>query len=300
MEYIKPNRATSEVQANIGSILTDAGKISPVDMERIVELQKQNSILFGEAAVKLGILTEDDVTWALASQYSYPYINQGDNTVAREVVAVHQPFSSQVESFRSIRSELILSGVGKVIKTIAVVSPGDKEGKTFVASNLAAVFAQLGSKTILIDINLRKPRVHEIFNLKNNCGISSLIIKRTTLDQAVNFTAITTLHILPSGPKPPNPVELLGWQDTRELVASIKDMYDIVIIDTPSFLNTADALLISALSDGVVMVALKGHTTQESFGSVKKQLDNSGARIIGSLINGIDRKNELRRKRRES
>lgn len=273
---------------NIGSILVETGKITPSDIERIVALQKQEGILFGEAAIKLGILTEEDVAWALASQFSYPYVKAGENTIAREVVAAHEPFSPAVESFRSIRTGLILSGAGKVIKTIAVISPGDKEGKTFITSNLAIVFAQLGSKTLLMDINFRGPRVHELFKVENKCGVSSLIIKRATIDHALKFTPIPSLHILPSGPTPPNPVELLGWQEARELVASLKDIYDVVIIDTPAFLKSADASMIASLSDGVVLVVLKGSTTQESFGMVKKQLDNSGVRIIGSVINEVN------------
>lgn len=291
MEKINPQTLAAEGQARkIGSILLDAGKITPADMEAIIDLQKKDDLLFGEAAVKSGILTEEDITWAIASQFSYPCLKKGEDTISKEVVVFHQPFSPQVESFRSIRSELILSGIGKVMKTIAVVSPGDGEGKTFMATNLAAVFAQLGSKTILVDVNLRKARIHEIFNIKNNCGISSLIIKRATLDQAINFTFIPTLHILPSGPKPPNPVELLGWQETGELVSSLRSMYDIIILDTPSFLKTADASVISTLSDGVVLVVLKGFTTQESLSIVKKQLNNSGARIIGSVINEVNGK----------
>lgn len=291
MEYLNPNSIELRAQSsNIGSILIDSGKIKPADLEQIISLQKQDGILFGEAAVKLGILTEEDVAWAIASQFSYPYIKAGEDTIAREVVAAHQPFSQEVESFRSIRTGLILPGAGKVVKAIAVISPGQKEGKTFIASNLAIVFAQLGSKTLLVDINFRVPRIHEVFKVENKCGISSLIIKRATIDHAIKPTAIPSLHILPSGPTPPNPVELLGWHEARELLASLKDIYEVVIIDTPAFLNTADASVISSLSDGVVVVALKSSTTRESLGMVKKQLDNSGIRIIGSVINEVNGK----------
>ncbi|MBI5025706.1 MAG: hypothetical protein HZC12_03060, partial [Nitrospirae bacterium] len=103
--------------SNIGDILLSSGKISHDALERIIALHKQEGILFGEAAIKLGLVTEEDVTWALASQYSYPYIRGEDTTIAREVVAVHQPFSLHVESFRSIRSGIMPSGAGSVTKT---------------------------------------------------------------------------------------------------------------------------------------------------------------------------------------
>ena len=124
--------------------------------------------------------------------------------------------------------------------------------------------------------------------------MSSPIIKRATLKQAVNPTPVSDLYILPSGPMPPNPVELLGWPETRHLMASLKQSYDIIIIDTPSFNKGSDALLIGGLSDCAILLALKGKTTRESFGVVKKHLDSSGVKVIGSVMNEI----HLRRKKK--
>lgn len=297
MEYTPPTCLPPEgVSRDIGSILTETGKMTPADLEQIVALQQKKGMLFGEAAIELGILTEEDVQVALASQFSYPYLSNGQSTMAKEVLAIQRPFSPQAENFRSIRSELLLSGVGKIIKTMAVISSSEREGKTFIAANLAATFAQLGSKTILVDMNFRNPRIHEIFNIKNNCGISSAIIKRATIDQAVNCTAIPSLHILPSGPKPPNPLELLGWDETREIISFLKNAYDVVIIDTPSFFRTADALVTSSMCDGVVIIALKGNTKKEAFSKIKKQLTSSKTRIIGALINEPDKQKQNRQK----
>lgn len=285
MEYVKQDNPLAVQTDSIGSILLQMGKITAEELARIVSLQLTKNLLFGQAAVQLNILTEDDMQWALASQFSYPYLLEGDDMIRKEVIAVHQPFSRQVETFRSIRSELMLSGAGSVIKSLAVLSPNNQEGRSFVASNLAAVFAQLGSKTLLVDMNLRAPQVHELFNVRNNCGMSSLIIKRATLDQAIKLTAISSLHVLPAGPRPPNPAELIGWQVTSDLLAFLKDKYDMLIIDTPAFLKTADALKTASLCDGAVILALKGHTTNEAFGAVKKKLDASGLRVLGALIN---------------
>jgi chain length determinant protein tyrosine kinase EpsG len=271
--------------SNIGNILIKAGRLSVRDMNRIVALLEKENTLFGEAAVALGILTEEDVRWALACQYSYPCINADDSTLSREVLVVHDPFGPQVESFRSIRSGLIFCGAGKIIKSIALVSPGEGEGKTFIAANLAVIFAQLGSRTLLVDLNFRAPRVHEIFQMKNNTGASSLIIKRVLFDQAVQKTSIDSLDILTSGPKPPNPLELLSWPDTRELIESLRDQYDIVIIDTPRFAASADAMVIATICDATLPVLLKGTTSQSAFGRLKKQLDNAGVKILGAVMN---------------
>lgn len=273
---------------SIGDILLKAGRLTELDLDRIVALQSKEQILFGDAAVALGILTEEEVRWALASQYSYPGVAASDDSsLSSELLVVHDPFSPQVETIRSIRSGLLLSGVGAIVKTLAVLSPGEEEGRTFIAANLAVVFAQLGSRTILVDLNFRKPRVHEVFQLKNNTGASSLIIKRALMEQAVQPSSIDGLDVITSGPKPPNPLELLSWQDTKNLVATLRETYDVVILDTPAFSKTADALLIATLCDGTLLVARKGATRLTSFGKLKKQLDSTGARILGSVVNEI-------------
>ena len=271
--------------ASIGDILVASGRLTIPDLNRIIALQQKENILFGNAAVALGIVTEEDVLTALACQYFYPCVKSDDTSLSTELLAVHDPLNPAVESFRSIRSGLLLSGAGKIIKTISVLSPDEGEGKTFVAANLAVVFAQQGSRTILVDLNFRKPRVHEIFSIKNNCGASSLIIKRALYEQAVMRTSIESLDIMSSGPKPPNPLELLSWDDAKWMVDSLRELYDIVLIDTPASSKTADASVISAFCDGAIIVARKGYTKLDLFGALKKQLDHSSVKIMGSVIN---------------
>jgi len=277
---------TGELQETvIGTILQRASKLSAADLDRIVELQRADGLLFGEAAIQLGLLTEDDVQWALASQYSYPYMQEGQSAISHEVLAIHEPFGSQVEAFRSVRSGLVLSGVGRQLKVIAVISPGSGEGRTFVAANLAAVFAQSGSRTLLVDLNFRAPRLHELFCLKNNTGISSLLIHRATGEQAIAVTQLAALSLLPTGPKPPNPLELLSWPDMRDLVESFREAYDVVIIDTPPALVTADALMITALCDAAIVVAMKGVTRTPALMQLRKRFADAGMHIIGSVLN---------------
>jgi receptor protein-tyrosine kinase len=264
---------------SIGSILVRSGRLTADDLTRIMGLQQKETLLFGEAAIKLGILTDEDVQWALATQYSYPYVNGDQSAIAKEVLAVREPFAPQVEAFRSIRSGLMLSGAGRALKVLAVVSPRQGDGRTFTA--------QLGSSTLLIDLNFRAPLLHELFKLKNNIGISSLIIRRATLDQAMHQTPLSALRIIPAGPKPPNPQELLGWPETEAIMAAAREKHDVVIIDTPPFLDNADALLISRLADAVIVVARTGVTDRDSLGLMKKQLDGAGVRIIGSVLNEI-------------
>lgn len=274
--------------APIGNILVQAGRLTPQDLNRIVALQTKEQMLFGEAAVSLGILTDEDVRWALGGQFSYPGAGTADRQFSKEIQVLHEPFGSLVESFRSIRSALLLSGVGKIVRTLAVVSPGAGEGKTFIAANLALVFAQLGCRTLLVDLNFRAPRIHSLFQMKNNCGASSLIIKRALFEHAIQKTPISTLDILPSGPKPPNPLELLSWGESADLFALLKQMYEVIIIDTPTFGTTADALVISGLSDASLLVARKGVTKNAAFGQVKKQIQATGSKFVGVVVNEFE------------
>jgi len=291
MHFMKVVEKKAEIRgADIGQILIDAGKLTISDRNRILALQGKEEILFGEAAVALGVLTEEDVRWALSCQYSYPAVDADDRALARELIAAHDPADPRVEALRCIRSGLMFSGAGKRIKTIAVVSADVAEGKTFVAANLAVVFAQMGLSTLLMDLNFRTPRVHSLFQMKNNTGASSLIIKRALFEKAVHKTPINALAVLPSGPKPPNPSELLSWQDARELMGTVKENFDVAIVDTPAFVKTADAMMVAALCDGSLITALKGKTKLAAVAQMKKQLEASNVRILGSVMNEMGKK----------
>lgn len=287
MHYMKVDNRVEQgiLGEDIGDILLKAGKLNRPDLQRIVALQGKEEMLFGEAAVALGILTEEDVRWALGCQYSYPGVNVAD--LPRELIAAHDPADPRVETLRSIRSGLIFSGAAKLIKSIAVLSPEAGEGKTFVAANLALVFAQLGVNTLLVDLNFRAPRVHALFKMKNNTGASSLMIRRALPEQALQRTPIQGLSVLPSGPKPPNPSELLSWAETRELVTGLAAQYEMVIVDTPAFTKTADAMMVASFCDGALLTALKGQTRLTPFGQMHKQLEASGVRVLGSVLNEI-------------
>lgn len=272
---------------SIGHILIEAGRLTPQQVDTIMALKSRERLLFGEAAVASGILTEDDVRWALACQYAFPCAGGEAQAVSNELLVLKEPFCPCVESFRSIRSSLIFSGVGSLTTSISVVSAGEGEGKTFVAANLALVFAQLGTKTLLLDFNFRSPRIHSLFQVKNNRGATSLIIRRALMENAVQKAFLGTLDILPSGPTPPNPLELLSRGETNQLLKALKGRYGVVIVDTPAFLKNSDAQVISGLCDATLLIARKNFTKSASFGLVKRRLETSGAKIVGSVLNEI-------------
>lgn len=273
---------------SIGAILIDNGRLTPDAAERILKLQKEQGLRFGDAAIQLGLLTEADIQQALSRQYDYPYLMPGDERVSEEVVAAFKPFSPIVEQLRAVRSQLMLrwfdADVGH--KTLAVVSAGRAEGRSFTAANLAVVFSQLGERTLLIDADLRNPSQHGFFRLPNKLGLSSLLAGRAELAEAVTrIPGLIDLSVLPAGATPPNPQELLARPVFNALMATAAGQYDIVIVDTPAGAETADAQTIAARTRGAVVVARKDLSSAPALQAFVTSLQHSGVAVVGAVLN---------------
>jgi receptor protein-tyrosine kinase len=273
---------------SIGAILIDNGRLTPDAAERILKLQKEQGLRFGDAAIQLGLLSEADIQQALSSQYDYPYLMPGDERVSEEVVAAFKPFSPVVEQLRAVRSQLMLrwfdADAGH--KTLAVVSAGRAEGRSFTAANLAVVFSQLGERTLLIDADLRNPRQHELFRLPNKLGLSSLLAGRAELAAAVTrIPGLIDLSVLPAGATPPNPQELLARPVFNALMATVAGQYDIVIVDTPAGAETADSQTIAARTRGAVVVARKDVASAPALQAFVSALQHSGVAVVGAVLN---------------
>lgn len=273
---------------SIGAILIDNGSLTPDAAERILKLQKEQGLRFGDAAIQLGLLTEADIQQALSRQYDYPYLMPGDDRVSEEVVAAFKPFSPIVEQLRAVRSQLMLrwfdADVGH--KTLAVVSAGRAEGRSFTAANLAVVFSQLGERTLLIDADLRNPSQHQLFRLENKLGLSSLLAGRAELAEAVTrIPGLIDLSVLPAGATPPNPQELLARPVFNALMATAAGQYDIVIVDTPAGAETADSQTIAARTRGAVVVARKDMSSAPALQAFVTSLQHSGVAVVGAVLN---------------
>lgn len=275
---------------SIGAILVDSGRLSTESAERILKLQKAEGLRFGEAALKLGLLSESDIQHALSRQYGYPYLISGDGNVSEEVVAAFKPFSPVVEQMRALRSQLMLRWFDAEVghKSLAVVSPGREDGRSFIAANLAVVFSQLGERTLLIDSDLRNPKQHELFKLSNKTGLSGVLAGRTELGETIKrIPGLVDLSVLPAGAIPPNPQELLSRPVFSALMATVAGQYDVVLVDTPSGEESADAVTIAARARGVIVVARKDYTAAPAVQNFASSLQQSGVVIIGSVLNNV-------------
>jgi capsular exopolysaccharide synthesis family protein len=195
--------------------------------------------------------------------------------------------SGPAEAFRGIRTEVMLRSDLRQVKTGMVTSTSPQEGKTTVAINWAIALAQAGNKVLLIDGDLRKPMVHLAFNMKSDRGLSTLLSEKDSATVYIKKTDIENLHVLPGGPVPQNPAELLGSRKMRTLVAEAAERYDSVIIDASPVLGVADASILSTMVDCVVLVVQASKNRRGLVMRAKNQLASVNARVAGAVLNNV-------------
>jgi len=203
----------------------------------------------------------------------------------RSLISLTNPKSSIAEQFRTVRTSIQFSSVDKDLQSVVVTSPNPEEGKSTITANLAVVFAQQGKRVLLIDSDLRKPTVHYTFHKENHVGLSNVLTRQVTLQEAVKTSRQENLWILTSGPIPPNPSELLGSKGMNDLLDEVKNEYDFVIFDSPPVLAVTDTQVLSNLTDGVVLVISSGNTKIDSAKKAKELLESAKAKILGVVHN---------------
>lgn len=276
-------------ERNIGSILVEEGKLTEADTRRIVDLQRAEGLRFGEAAIWLGLITEQDLHLALARQYDFPQLASGDAAVSPELVAAYAPFHRRVEELRALRTQLLIRWFNSTHqrRVLAIVSPETGEGRTYICANLAIVFSQLGERTLLIDADLRAPRQHRLFNVPDRIGLSTVLAGRVDSSAAVPVPGFAGLSLLPAGAPPPNPQELLSRAGLARLLQEMQSKFDVILIDTPPAKLYADAQSVTYHAGGAVVIARKDHTRLADTKSVIRDLNDTGAQIVGSVMNAF-------------
>lgn len=288
VEQILSGKAEITVNGrSIGSILVDSGRLSVTDAERILRLQKEQGRRFGDAAIDLGLVSQDDIRFALSQQFDYPYLPDGDASLSEELVAAYKPFSPAVEKLRTLRSQLMLRwfNAERQNNALTIMSPSNKEGRSFIAANLAIVFSQLGERTLLIDADLRAPRQHELFKLDANAGLSGMLASRIGPEAVVRVPTLLGLSVLPAGAIPPNPQELLGRTGFTLLLESLIRDFDVVIIDTPAANEHDEAQLIAKRAGAALMLARTNISSIPEVTQLARSLQQNGAMVVGSVLN---------------
>ncbi|MEK7724324.1 MAG: polysaccharide biosynthesis tyrosine autokinase, partial [Acidobacteriota bacterium] len=204
------------------------------------------------------------------------------------LVSIENSRSAMAEAYRHLRTSLLFSSAGKPPTTILVTSSQPSEGKTTTAINTAVTLAQAGADVVIIDCDLRRPRLHSHFAMDNNTGLTNFLSGERNLDALLKpYPAFPRLKVITSGPIPPNPAELLSSQDMKDLLRELKGKFKHIIVDSPPAISFTDAAILSTQVDGVVLVAMAGKSSIQLIRRFKQRLNAIGARLYGVVLNGI-------------
>ena len=213
-----------------------------------------------------------------------------DRSNGESLVTMSDFGSVSAEAFRTLRTNLIFSQAIQTLRTIVITSPSPQDGKTTTAANLAVTFAQQGMRVLLIDCDLRKARLHNLFHVAREPGFSQLLARQHTVAEVIRPTSIENLFLMPAGILPANPSELVGSAIARTTIESLSQEYDIVIIDTPPVHVAADALILGSMANGVLLVLRAGHSERDAAQEALQRLTNVGAHVLGAVLNDPDHK----------
>lgn len=207
------------------------------------------------------------------------------------LITLTDPRSPVAEAYRTLRTNLYFSSLDRPIRTLVVTSAAPEEGKSTTLANLAVTMAQGGRRTILADCDLRRPSLHEIFGVSNSAGLTTMMIEggaSGALDQPpLVATGVENLWLLPSGPLPPNPAELLGSSRMDEVIAALKERAEMILFDAPPVIAVTDAAVLASKVDGVLLIVNAGQTRREHVQRARTLLDRTGIRLIGAVLNNV-------------
>lgn len=276
------------IERSIGDFIRETRKLTDEQIEQILAHQKEQGIRFGEAAVALRLASPDDVIWALSQQFRYPYVPETDGHENPELVVAASPFSDEAEIFRELRSQLLQGPMGRsdTRRPLSVISPDVGDGKTYVAANLAIALSQLGGRTLLVDADMRTPRVRSVFDVSNSvAGLSSILSGRAERRLIQQAKRLPSLYVMPSGPVPPNPQELLQGRAFTLLMTELQRKFDYVVVDSPALVHGGDANIIASQCGTALVLGRQGKTRMDRLQTLVSGLERASVTVAGVVMN---------------
>ncbi len=234
---------------------------------------------------------DDAPAWLRTARVGNESANKNNDNHSIDLIASREPASIQAESFRSIRTTLLVSSPPGRVKSIAVTSPLAQEGKSSVVSNLGITLAQANKQVVIIDADLRKPKQSAIFGIGRSgkdWGLTSYLSSFIKETEVIKGTDFPNLFVIPSGPIPTSPIELITSEKMDGLIATLKKNFDFILLDTPPILAVSDTLAMGPMVDGVIIVAKAGETPMPALKQVKQKLDTHKLKCLGVILNGVD------------
>ena len=205
-----------------------------------------------------------------------------------KLITLTDPSSPASEAFRTLRTNIHFSSLDNPLKTLLITSTDPGEGKSTVLANLAVTMAQAGNRVLVIDCDLRRPSQHRIFDLKNAAGLTTMMVESQAQEQPpLQETTVPNLRLLASGPLPPNPSELLSSRRLAEVLAQLKAEADILLVDSPPIIAVADAAILAAKVDGVLLVVQANKTRRDLAKRAKVMLQKANANLLGVVLNNV-------------
>jgi capsular exopolysaccharide synthesis family protein len=204
------------------------------------------------------------------------------------LITLEQTKSPIAEAYRALRTNVQFTIVDSETRIIMITSSGPREGKSHTVSNLAVSVAQAGKSVLIIDADLRNPTQHKLFGLDNGEGLSVFLLQDQDYCKYIRETAVPGVKVLPAGPVPPNPAELVGSKRMKHLIREVGERFDLVLIDTPPVIAVTDAAIIAQEADGVILVLASGEVNRVYAQKAKDTLDKLGIKILGAVLNKVD------------
>lgn len=222
-----------------------------------------------------------------ATEFKNPFLTPNASQVSGEIVVAYGKPEDVADDIRQVRNEIDLRWLragGAVCKTVAVVSPDRNEGRTFVAANLAVAFSQVGKRVLLIDADLRRGRIHELFGLPNTGGLSIVLTGNTEAEALYSIPGLPGLTIIPSGPRPPNPSDLLAMPSLPGLLSQARRSFDLIVLDTPDWRESPDVPAIAAAAGGVVITTRLAQSKTKHVSALRNAMRTMGLSVAASLV----------------
>jgi capsular exopolysaccharide synthesis family protein len=205
-----------------------------------------------------------------------------------ELIVHYEPNSGTAEAARALRTNILYMSPDHPYQTLLVTSAGPSEGKTTVASCIAVAMAGAGHKVVLLDCDMRRPRVHRVFGLSNDAGVTTALIDPSTIDEVTHQTVVPNMQVICTGPIPPNPSELLHSDAFARLLTELRKRFDRIIIDSPPIVPVTDAAILATQVDGTILIVRAFQTSRDLVRRAKRTLNDVGAHIVGSVLNAVE------------
>jgi protein-tyrosine kinase len=270
----------------LGQILMRRRKIDAKDIDRILKYAEKKHLRFGSAALRLGVISRQELDHAVAAQFDYPYLEPGAEGYSTKLYTAFDPFGAQGTIFRMLEQRLVQQWFDEGHRTLAITGPSGHDGCSHVAANLAVAFSQQGRATVLVDGNLRRPSLHKLFNLNNEIGLSSVLVGRSRLaDVTIRLSALRKLSLITAGIAPPNVGDLFWRPELAEAVSELSDLYQVVIFDSPSWRSDVGAENVARLCQGALIVIRRDHTRAGDAVRLREALAANGTQVLGATFN---------------